>query len=186
VKYLRAFLEKPAPAPKNPDTYREAPTKPTKPPEDCAGKGFVGFVSTHPYTHEISEAAPPVANVGDSLSPSTLAPAPPVAPGDEDEDVEANIAWLDRRAGEIRQEQRLPKPEAERLAYLELKARLDGAPAPDVWTMTASRAGSRDRLHGPRCTPWGTLVWSDPTEPSIEAFDVLPVPRWSRFGWRPT
>jgi hypothetical protein len=55
---------------------------------------------------------------------------------------------------EIRRTQGVPKPEAERLAYLELKARLDGAPAPDVWTMTAHRTGSRDRLRGP--TPIST------------------------------
>jgi hypothetical protein len=57
-----------------------------------------------------------------------------------DADFDAAIAWLHRRADEIRQTQGVPTPEAERLAYLELKARPDGAPAPDIWTMTASRS----------------------------------------------
>jgi hypothetical protein len=90
------------------------------------------------------------------------------------EDIAAAIAWLDRRAGEIQQAQRLPAPEAERLAYLELKARLDGVPAPDVGTMMVHRAGSHDQLRGPRRMVQGTLVWSNPSVPPIELFGAAP------------
>lgn len=31
-----------------------------------------------------------------------------------------------------------------------------------------------DRLRGPRRPPWGTLCWSDPNEPEIEAFGPCP------------
>jgi hypothetical protein len=31
-----------------------------------------------------------------------------------------------------------------------------------------------DRLRGPRRTRWGTLVWSDPSQPPIEVFGAVP------------
>jgi hypothetical protein len=69
---------------------------------------------------------------------------------------------MERRAAEIQRAEGLDKPDATRLAYYELKAWLDGnPPAPSA---------PQNHLRGPRRTPWGTLVWSAPAEPPIEAF----------------
>jgi hypothetical protein len=94
---------------------------------------------------------------------------PPHVPEDppptSDDDVLAAIAWLDRRAGVIRLSQGVSQPEAARLAWLELKAHQDG-------TATAARPDPLDRLQGPRRTPQGRWVWSDPAAPPLELFDA--------------
>jgi hypothetical protein len=40
--------------------------------------------------------------------------------------------------------------------------------------LTPAPAPRPDRLRGPRRTPWGTWVWSDPAEPPIEWFGEPP------------
>jgi hypothetical protein len=45
-------------------------------------------------------------------------------------DLDAAVAWLDRRADEIRQAQGVPLPEAQRLAWLELAAHIDRKSTP--------------------------------------------------------
>jgi hypothetical protein len=45
-------------------------------------------------------------------------------------DLDAAVAWLDRRADEIRQTQGVPLPEAQRLAWLELAAHIDRESTP--------------------------------------------------------
>jgi hypothetical protein len=81
-----------------------------------------------------------------------LNPADVAAPG-PDQDLTAAAAWLDRHAAEIHAKRHVPLPEAERLAWLEIKARLDGS-----------------ALIGPRLTAWGTVAWSDPDAPPLKHF----------------
>jgi hypothetical protein len=55
---------------------------------------------------------------------ATAADPPPTS------DLDAAVAWLDRRADEIRQAQGVPLPEAQRQAWRELAAHIDQEPTP--------------------------------------------------------
>jgi hypothetical protein len=57
--------------------------------------------------------------------------------------------------------------DADRRAMAEHKPELLALLTPPVPSVTPSPL---DKLVGPRRTPWGTLVWSDPGEPAIELF----------------
>src|SRR5262245_16728586 len=50
----------------------------------------------------------------------------------------------------------------------------DRPPAADLPDGPAAKPHPLDRLRGPRRTPWGTWVWSDPAEPPIDLFGPPP------------